>query len=63
MPTLREYLNKTLGTPEERLARMSPEDRKTFKREARIRAAVIIAALHRESGKNCHREEGRLDAD
>ena len=43
MPTLREYLNRTLPPLEERIARMSPEDRKAFEAEASERAMLVLA--------------------
>ena len=41
--TLREYLNAKLGTLEERMAAMHPNEREDFQRIARMRAAARIA--------------------
>jgi hypothetical protein len=48
--TLREYLNAKLGTLEERMAKMSANERSDFERIARIRASILVAES-RESGR------------
>lgn len=60
MSTLREYLYSKLGTLEERMDRMTDEERKVFEREARCRASVWVTEFHRLYGGTCHEEEGRL---